>query len=40
VRLNKEDSKVENLKIGDHALAIVEMMGDKMTLKSLRVERK
>jgi Cu/Ag efflux protein CusF len=40
VRLNTEDSKVENLKIGDHALAIVEMMGDKMTLKSLRVERK
>jgi hypothetical protein len=40
VRLNKEDSKVENIKIGDHALAIVETKGDKVTLKTLMAERK
>lgn len=40
VRLNKEDSKVENVKIGDHALAIVEKSGDKETLRCLMVQRK
>jgi hypothetical protein len=39
VRLNKADSKVENVKIGDHALAIVEKIGDKETLKCLMVQR-
>lgn len=40
VRLNKADSKIENVKIGDHALAIVEKIGDKETLKCLMVNRK
>jgi hypothetical protein len=40
VRLNREDSKIENIKIGDHALVIVDKMGDKATLKSVMVERK
>ena len=40
VRLNKEDSKVEDLKIGDVTLAIVEIVGDKATLKALMVDRK
>ena len=40
VRLNKEDSKVENLKIGDTVLAIVEKVGDKVTLQALMVDRK
>lgn len=40
VRLNKEASKVEDIKIGDHALAIVEKKGDKATLRSLMVDRK
>jgi hypothetical protein len=33
VRLNKQDSKIENVKIGDTVLAIVEQIGDKTTLK-------
>jgi Cu/Ag efflux protein CusF len=40
VRLNKEDSKVEGLKIGDNAIVIVEKKGDNATLKSLMAERK
>jgi hypothetical protein len=40
VRLNNADSKVEDMKIGDKILAIVETIGDKATLKSLMVERK
>jgi hypothetical protein len=40
VRLNKEASKVENIRIGDKCLAILEPMGDKAILKSLMVERK
>jgi Cu/Ag efflux protein CusF len=40
VRLNKEDSKVENLKIGDNVLAIVQKVGDKATLQALMVDRK
>jgi Cu/Ag efflux protein CusF len=39
VRLNKEDSKIEDIKIGDHALAIVEKMNESPTLKCLMVER-
>lgn len=33
VRLNMQDSKIENVKIGDTVLAIVEQIGDKTTLK-------
>jgi Cu/Ag efflux protein CusF len=40
VRLNREDSKIQDIKIGDHTSVIVEKMGDKATLKSLMVERK
>jgi hypothetical protein len=40
VRLNLENSKIEDMKIGDHFLAIVEKTGDKATLKCLMVERK
>ncbi len=40
VRLNKEDSKIENIKIGDRALAIVEREGDTTTLKCLMFEHK
>jgi len=40
VRLNKEDSRIQDIKIGDSALAIVEKSGDSTTLKCLMVERK
>jgi len=40
VRLNKEDSKIQDIKIGDHALAIVEKMGEGTTLKCLMIDRK
>lgn len=40
VRLNQADSKVENVKIGDHALAIMEKIGGKESLKCLMVNRK
>jgi Cu/Ag efflux protein CusF len=40
VRLNREDSKIQDIKIGDSALAIVEKTGDSTTLKCLMVERK
>jgi len=40
VRLNKENSTVEKLKIGDHTLAIVDKVADKVTLKALLVHRK
>jgi len=40
VRLNKEASKIEGLKIGDHALLVVEKVGDKAMLRSLMAERK
>jgi hypothetical protein len=41
VRLNKEDGKIEDVKIGDSTLAIVDMKGDKgPVLKSLMVSRK
>jgi ribosomal 50S subunit-recycling heat shock protein len=35
-----EDGKMDDAKIGDHALAIVEKAGNKVTLKSLMIERK
>jgi Cu/Ag efflux protein CusF len=40
VCLNKEASKVENIKIGDHTMAIVDKVGDKTILKALMVHRK
>lgn len=40
VRLNMKDSKVEDVKIGDHALLIVEMIEDTPTLRSVMVDRK
>jgi Cu/Ag efflux protein CusF len=33
VRLNMQDSKIEDVKIGDTVLAIVDQVGDKTTLK-------
>jgi Cu/Ag efflux protein CusF len=40
VRLNMIDSKIEDVKIGDHALVIVEMVGKTPTLRSVMVARK
>lgn len=40
VRLNMKDSKIADIKIGDHALLIVDMVGDKSTLRSVMVDRK
>ena len=40
VRLNREDSKIRDIKIGDKALAIVEKRGEAATLKCLMIERK
>jgi Cu/Ag efflux protein CusF len=40
VRLNMADSKIEDVKIGDHALVIVEMVGTTPTLRSVMVQRK
>ncbi len=40
VRLNKKDAKVENIKIGDKTLIVVETNRDTMTLKAVLVERK
>jgi hypothetical protein len=40
VRLNREDSKIQDIKIGDRAGVIVEKYGDKTSLRSLMVERK
>lgn len=39
IRLNKEDSKVEDVKVGDKCLAVMEPFGTKAILKSLMVER-
>jgi ribosomal 50S subunit-recycling heat shock protein len=39
VRLNMADSKIEAVKIGDHALVIVEMVGTTPTLRSVMVQR-
>lgn len=40
VRLNMKDSTIEDIKIGDHALLIVEMIEDRPTLRSVMVDRK
>src|SRR3954451_9927685 len=40
VRLNMSASKIEDIKIGDHTLAIVEQVGDKVSLKALMFSRK
>jgi hypothetical protein len=40
VRLNKEPGKVEDIKIGDKTLLILDKAGDKTTLKSVMIERK
>ena len=40
VRLNKKVAKVENIKVGDTTLIIVETNRDTMTLKAVIVERK
>jgi Cu/Ag efflux protein CusF len=40
VRLNMQDSKIEDVKIGDNVLAIVEQIGDKTTLKCVMASRK
>ena len=40
VRLNMKDSEIENIKIGDRALAIVEKMDESTTLKCLMIDRK
>jgi hypothetical protein len=39
VQLNTKPGKIDDVKIGDHFLAIVEKAGDKLTLKSLIIER-
>lgn len=39
VRLNMEDSKIDNVKIGDHALLIVDMIDATPTLRSVMIER-
>jgi Cu/Ag efflux protein CusF len=39
VRLNMEDAKIENVKIGDHALLIVDTVEGKSTLRSVMVDR-
>ena len=40
VRVNQEDTKISDLKIGDHALAIVERSDEKSILRSVMIERK
>jgi hypothetical protein len=39
VRLNMQDSKIEDLKVGDNTLAIVDEIGGKSTLKAVMVQR-
>ena len=39
VRLNMEDTKIENVKIGDHALVIVDTAEGKSALRSVMVKR-
>jgi Cu/Ag efflux protein CusF len=39
VRVNMEDSKIEKVKIGDHALLIVDTVEGKPTLQSVMVDR-
>jgi ribosomal 50S subunit-recycling heat shock protein len=40
VRLNKQDAKIGDVKIGDKALVIVDRTGDKSTLKCVMAEHK
>ena len=40
VRLNNKDSRIQDIKIGDRALGIVEKEGDATTLKCLMFEHK
>ena len=40
VRLNMQDSKIEDIKIGDMTVVIVEEIGDKANLKALMFSRK
>jgi len=39
VRFNMENSKIDNVKIGDHALLIVDTVGGQPTLQSVMVDR-
>jgi Cu/Ag efflux protein CusF len=39
VRLNMEDAKIESIKIGDHALLIVDTVKGTATLRSVMVDR-
>jgi hypothetical protein len=39
VRLNREDIRIENVKIGDHALLIVDTVDGKTILRSVMVDR-
>ncbi len=39
VRLNMEDSKIEDVKIGDHALLVVDTADGKSTLQSVMIKR-
>jgi hypothetical protein len=40
VRLNMNDSRIEDIKFGDDTLVIVKPIGDKMSLSALMVSRK
>ena len=39
LRVNMEEAKVESIKIGDHALIIVDTVDAKSTLRSVMVDR-
>jgi len=39
VRLNREETSVDNVKIGDHALLIVDMGADKPVLRCVMIQR-
>ena len=39
VRMNKKKAKVEDIKIGEHVLCILQTAGDKITLRALMFER-
>jgi hypothetical protein len=39
VRMNKKEAKVEDIKIGEHVLMILQTTGDKKTLQTLMFER-
>jgi len=40
VRLNMADSKIDDVRIGDHALIIIDTVNGKATLQSVMVDRK